>query len=162
MCAGVEHVGARSVFVKHADVFERPEHAHECCCAVDHCGVDHLALAAFLCFKQCTHHAVGKEHAAAAKVAHHVEWWNRCFACASKVSKRASKGNVINVVAGKRCIRAFLTPTRHATKHQLGVALRAFGWANAQAFHHTRAETFNECVGFFDQLQQRFNTLWVL
>ena len=162
MCAGVEHVGARSVFVKHANVFERPEHAHECCCAIHHCGVDHLALAAFLCFKQCTHHAIGKEHAAAAKVAHHVEWWNGCFACASKVSKRASKSNVINVVAGKRCIRAFLAQARHATKHQLGVALRAHVGANAQAFHHTRAETFNKSVGFFDQLQQRFNAFRVL
>ena len=131
VCAGVEQVGAGGVFVEHADAFHGPEHAHEGGRAVDHCGVDDLALAALLCFEQCADNAECEEHAAAAEVAHHVERWNGCFACAGEVCECAGKCDVVDVVAGEWCVGAVLAPASHATENNFGVALCALGWADA-------------------------------
>ena len=104
--AGVEQVRSSAVLVEHADLAHRPEHGHQHRGAVDHGGVDHLALPAALRLQERADHAVGQQHAAAAEVAHHVERRRRGFAVAPEVGERAGQGDVVDVVAGGVGVRA--------------------------------------------------------
>ena len=70
--AGVEHVGA-PLLVPDAHEVEGVDHRHQRGRAVDHGGVDHLALARAGRLEQGGHHAEGEQHAPAAEVAHQVE-----------------------------------------------------------------------------------------
>ena len=73
MGAGVEQVGAPLGRV-HADRLHAVEHVGEQRRAVDHRGVDHLALArTSLASSMRAHDAEGEEHRAAAEVADEVE-----------------------------------------------------------------------------------------
>ena len=120
---------------------------HEHCGTVDHGRVDDLALAAALRFEEGTHHAVGEEHAAAAEVADHVERRYRRLAGPAEVREGAGERDVVDVVAGGLGVRAFLPPAGHAPEHELRVAGEALVGADAEPFHHARAEPFDERIG---------------
>ena len=107
--------------------------------AVDHGGVDHLALAAALGVEQAAHHAEGEEHAAAAEVAHQVQRRHRRLAGPADRLERAGERDVVDVVAGPRRVRAVLAPAGHAAVDELRVAGEHRVGAEAEALHHARA-----------------------
>ncbi len=97
--------------------------------------------------------AEGQQHRAAAEVTHVVERRHRRLARTADGVQRAADRDVVDVVA--RCVgeRAVLAPAGHAAVDQARVARMAFGGSEAQALHHAGAETFDEHVGFRDDVE---------
>ena len=82
---------------------ERVEHRHQHGRAVDHGGVDDLALARTArVSSSAAHDAEGEQHAAAAEVADEVERRDGRLARAADRVERAGEGDVVDVVAGGR------------------------------------------------------------
>ena len=97
--ARVEHVRAPCVLPDaHRD--ERVEHRGEQGRAVDHRGVDHLALTGAAGLEQRGADAEGEQHRPAAEVADHVERRHRALTLAADRVERARQGDVVDVVAG--------------------------------------------------------------
>src|SRR3954451_932500 len=73
MRAAVEQVHAALAVLPDARAGEAIDAAEQQRRAVDHRGIDHLALARALRLEESAHHAEGEQHAAAAEIAHQVE-----------------------------------------------------------------------------------------
>ena len=80
--------------------------------AVDHGGVDHLALARPAGLDQGGADPEGEQHAAAAEVADEVERRHRRLAAAADRLERAGQRDVVDVVAGGVRVRARPGPSR--------------------------------------------------
>ena len=71
--------------------------------------------------------------------------------------QRAGQRDVVDVVAGSTCERSGLPPARHAAVDQLRIAREAYFGPDAEPLHHTGAETLDQRIGLFDQLQRGFD-----
>ena len=65
-------------------------------------------------------------------------------------------------MAGGRGVRTLLAPPGHPPVHQLRVAGEAGVGADAEAFHHARAEALEQRVGPFDEVEQGRHAVGVL
>ena len=157
----VEQVGAARVLIKHADVLERPEHAHQHRRTIDHRRINDLTLARTLGFEQRAHHAVGEQHSPATKVAHHVERWCRRFTGATEMRECAGERDVVDVVPGRVRVWALLAPAGHASEHQPWVAREALTRANTETLHDARSKAFDDGISALDELQERGGTIGV-
>ena len=135
------------------------EHGHQRGGAVDHGGVDHLALAALGRLQQRAHDAVGEVHAAPAEVADQVEGRHRRLALAADVTEGAGQRDVVDVVTGGLGVRALLTPACHAAVDQLGVAGQAVLGTDAQPLGDAGPEALDQGIGLLDQPQHRLDAV---
>ena len=118
--------------VPEPDRLEPPHHRHQERAAVDHRGVDHLALARTLRLEQAAHDPEREEHGAAAEVADEVDRWSRLRTLATEVRERAGERDVVDVVAGGLRVRTVLAPAGHAPVDQLRVPREADVGADAE------------------------------
>ena len=139
-----------------------PDRAHEVRRAVDHRGVDHLALARPAGLEDGADHAEGEEHAAAAVVADHVQRRGRGRADATEVRERAGERDVVDVVAGGVRHRALLPPAGHAPVDQARVAGEARVGAEPEALGDPGAEALDQRVGLLHQPQHGLDAVRVL
>ena len=101
------------------------DHRHEGCGAVDHGGVDHLALAGAGRLEQGGHHAEGQQHAAAAEVAHEVQRRHGGRIGPAQRPQRAADGDVVDVVAGPAAPSARPGPTPSCARRPAGGCARS-------------------------------------
>ena len=144
--AGVEHVLA-ALLAPAARGEHAGEHRRQQRGAVDHRGVDHLALARALRLEQRAGDAEGEQHAAAAEVADQVERRHRRLAVAADGVQRAGERDVVDVVAGARRQRPVLAPAGHAAVDQPRIAREQRVGPEAQPLHHAGPEALDQRVG---------------
>ena len=161
MRAAIEHVGPALVVVPQAGARHAVDAAQQQRRAVDHRGVDHLALARLLRLEQAAHHAEGQQHAAAAEIADQVERRDRLVLAADGM-QRAGERDVVDVVAGRLGERAFLAPAGHAAIDQLGIAREADVGPEAQPLGDAGAERLGHAVGLLDQAQHDLDAFLLL
>ena len=138
------------------------DHRHERCRAVDHGGVDHLALAGAGGLEQGGHHAEGQQHAAAAEVAHEVQRRHGSRIGPAQRPQRTADGDVVDVVAGHGRHRPLLTPPRHAPVDQPAVAPEAGVGPDAQSLGHAGPEALDQPVGLLDEPEHELDGVGVL
>ena len=161
MGSGVEQVGPRVLCIECTHCGHAPEHRHERCGSVDHCGVDHLTAARPLRLKEPANDSVGEEHSTATEVADEIEWGDRARSTTGDVRKCATESDVVNVVAGCLGVRAGLAPSGHSTEDEFRIALVTHIGADTESLHHARPKTFNQSVGSFDEVEKNRNTFRV-
>ena len=71
--------------------------------------------------------------------------------------QRAGQRDVVDVVAGSVRQRTFLSPSRHASVNQAGIARETVVGAQAEPLGYAGPEAFDQCVGFLDQPQHGLN-----
>ena len=141
---------------------EAPHHRHEDRGAVDHRGVDDLALARAPRFEDAAHDAERHEHPAAAEVADEVDRRRRLAALAAEVRERAGERDVVDVVARGLRHRAVLAPAGHAAVDELRVAGEAHVGAEAEPLGDAGPEALDERVGLLDEPQHRLDAVGLL
>ena len=141
---------------------EGVDHRHERCRAVDHGGVDHLALAGAGGLEQGGHHAEREQHAAAAEVAHEVERRHRRRIGPAQRPERAADGDVVDVVPGHGRHGPVLAPSRHAPVDQAAVAPEAGVGPEAQPLGHAGPEPLDQPVGLLDEPEHQLDRVGVL
>ena len=94
---------------------------------------------------------------AAAEIADQVERRNGFVARMPHAVQRAGERDVVDVVARRLRERARLPPARHAAVDEFRIALEANVGPETQTFHHAGTETFDQRIGFLDQLQRGFD-----
>ena len=159
--ARVEHVGP-ALLVPHAAEVEGVDHRHQGRRAVDHGGVDHLALAGAGGLEQRGHHAEGQQHAAATEVAHEVQRRHGGRIGPAQRPQRAADGDVVDVVPGPGRHRSVLAPPRHAPVDQPRVAAEAGVGPDAEPLGHAGPETLDQPVGLLDQPEHELDGVGVL
>ena len=138
------------------------DHRHQRGRAVDHGGVDHLALARAGGLEQRGHHAEGQQHAAAAEVAHQVQRRHRRRVGPAERPQRAADGDVVDVVSGHRGHGPVLAPARHAAVDQPAVAGEAGLGPDPQPLGHSGPEPLDQPVGLLDQVEDELDGVGVL
>ena len=118
--------------------------------------------AAALGFEQRADDAERQQHAAAAEVADHVDRRRRSLAGPAEVGERAGERDVVDVVAGRRRVRAVLAPPGHAAEHQLRVACEAHVGPDAEPLHDAGAEALDQRVGRGDEVEHDGDAVGVL
>ena len=156
--AAVEHVDAALVG-PHAVLAEAPDHLRQHARAVDHRGIDHLALARGLPLPQRGEDADEQEHRPAAEVAGQVQRRDRPFAGAADRVQHAVERDVVDVVSGLQAPRPGLAPPRHAAVDQPLVDLRAVFGSEAESLGDAGPQSLDQDVGLGDQLQDEFTAL---
>ena len=96
-------------------------------------------------------HAVGQQHASAAKVPHQVERRNRSVSCPTHGFERASEGDVVDVMARGTGHRTILPPPGHAAVDKLRVAGETHFGAKTEPLRHPGSESLHEAVSLIDQ-----------
>ena len=160
MGAAVEHV-ALALVAPQACARHAVDPAEQQRRAVDHGGIDHLALAGALRLEQAADHAEGQQHAAAAEITHEVERRHGLVLAADRM-QRAGQRDVVDVVAGRLGERAFLAPAGHAAVDELRIAREADVGTEAQTFRDAGAERLGHAVGLFDQAQHHLDAFLLL
>ena len=151
-----------ALLVERTDLAQRPEHRHQHGAAVDHRGVDDLALSAALRLEQGAHHTEGKEHRSPAEVADHVERRCRRLPRPAEVGERPGERDVVDVVTGGVGPRTVLAPPRHPPVHEAPIPRQTHVWSGTEALHHTGPKSFDECVGPLDEIEQHGDAIWLL
>ena len=107
--------------------------------AVDHGGVDDLALARTAGLDQGGAHAEGEQHPAAPEVADQVERRDRALSRPADRVEGAGEGDVVDVVAGGRRVGPVLAPAGHPAVDEAGVAGQADVGAETEPLGDARA-----------------------
>ena len=122
-------------------------HRHERGGAVEHGGVDVLALARPLSLQQRADDAEGGHEASAGEVGNEVEGGDGTLLFAAHRLEGAGDGDVVDVVAGRLGQRPFLAPTRERAVDYARVDLVQLLVAGTDAVGHARAESLEDDVG---------------
>ena len=138
---------------------QAPHHRHEQRGAVDHGGVDDLALAGAARLDDPADDAEREEHPAAAEVADHVERRGRLVAGPTEVRERAGERDVVDVVARGVRHRAVLAPPGHPSVDEARVAGEAGVGTDAEPLGDARPEPLEERVGRLDEPQHGLDAL---
>ena len=149
---GVQHVLA-SVWRGEPGVEHPVEEGHEAGRPVDHCRVHHLAHAGALGRQQGADDAVGQVHATAAHVADQVQWGDGTGVMTPHVGQHAGQGDVVDVVPGRRGVRAVLTPAGHPPVHKGRVPGQAVVGSDAESLGHPGSEPLEHHVGPLHQAE---------
>ncbi len=131
-----------------------PHHLGQHADAVDHRGVDHLALAGFLALEQCGDDADDHQHRAATEVGHEVQRGHRRTVAEADRREGTGLRQVVDVVTGGGGQRAVLAPAGDAGEDQPRIDRFALGRADTEAFTGAGPETVQQHIGFGDQVQQ--------
>ncbi|CAN5857299.1 hypothetical protein BH24ACT6_BH24ACT6_10300 [soil metagenome] len=156
--AGVEHVLPTPVLVEHPDLAQRPEHRHQQRRAVDHRGVDHLALPPLGGIEKAGDDAEREQHASPTEVADHVHRRDGRFAAPAEVGERAAERDVVDVVSCGAGVRPDLSPARHPPEDEARVAGETDVGSDTEPFHHAGAEALDQRVSTVDEREQRLHT----
>jgi hypothetical protein len=119
--------------------------------AIGHGRIHYLTLARAFGLPQCGQHTHEQVQAAAAVVAHEVEWRHRRAVLRTDRIQRAADGDVVEVVARGLCERTLLSPAGHAAVDDAGVARQHRIGPEAQALHHAWPVALDEHVGALQQ-----------
>ena len=136
--------------------------AHQAGCPVHHGGVDHLTPAGAPSLHQGADHAEGQIHATAAEVPHQIQRRHRTGVDPAEVGQHPGQGDVVDVVSGRRGVRAVLAPTGHPSVDQRRVARQAILGSDSQSFGHPGPEALEAEVGALNESQYRLSALRVL
>ena len=78
------------------------------------------------------------------------------------MSQRSGQRDVVDVVPCRVGVHAGLPPTGHPPVDQPGIPLEAHIGPDAETLHDTRAETLDQAVSGFDEIEQRGDGIGVL
>ncbi len=123
--------------------------------AVHHGRVHDLAFPGRARLQQGADDPEGKQHPAAAEVTDEAQRWNRPVPAAAEVVQRPGERDVVDVMAGGPRERTVLPPPGHPGVDQPGVAGEAHVRPEAQPFHRSRTEPFDQNVRGLHQPQER-------
>src|SRR5712692_6742035 len=125
---------------------------------VHHSSIDELPASGFLTSIQSSEHAERALHPATGVVSQEV-LGDRWFPVSYRGDERhgASLRDIVQIMAGQRCIRASLTVAGDRTIDQARVDGLERVIVNAQSFGHARTQFFDQNIGLAYQLVENFS-----
>ena len=161
MGAAVEQVAAPFrqpvLGVHHAE-----QAVHEQGRPVGHGSVDDLPLARAAAFEERGDHTECEQHAAAAEVADEIERRHRPSAFFADGVQGRGQRDVVDVVPGRVCHGAGLSPAGHAPVDERRVPFEADIGTETQALHDAGSKTFDQYVVALDELEYRLHAAGIL